>query len=716
MNWLEFHRSKVLLARQNESLQIAYNIKVDSVKTPKKLTFMSIRRIAVPSALLFLAIGAIGACSSGDGNPTEARDDAIVPDNVPVVDSENPPPTPEPPAPEPPATEPPTPVPPAPEPPAVVEQAPREIILSPLPNPPLTPAPTAANEPIDESVQLHTVTEFIVKRDRAGAIDDVFDGRVTDAEFEAGPLEPTVQVPANVDPNQNAAPFFANLSDVTVFAGEELNLLLQPIDPDGGVAGMFPDAIPEGARYVDNFDTTRSLIWRPLQPDVGIREFTMTATDATEPLYRTRHTIRIRVLMPSDPSGIVNLPPVVNQVRPSTVRVDDPVAIHIKGVDPNGTVPTLEVVNPPAGSTFVQHPQDPQIRVLRFIPQTAGEIVLNVIARDSENPDSTGSNTITVDVRAASEFTRPGVPLRQLATQREVLIGFASLQDFHHRPDGAIYADIAGEEFDLLTTENSLKWDLVNPLPGDYRWASADNQVEYARSHQMAIHGHTLVWHRQIPNWVRTSAVEEREIHMREYIDRVLTRYRDDIKIWDVVNEALEDDDGRFRNSTWFEAMGEDFIEIAFRQARASAPDATLLYNEYDVSWKGPKSTAMINMLENLKTRNTPIDGVGFQMHLFTKFDRFDEVAETFQIIADMDLDIYITELDISMQSDDTAEDQAFVYQRVMSLCLDQPRCKAIQTWGYTDMYSWRRQYTPLLLDDAYQVKPAYLAVQQQLR
>ena len=134
---------------------------------------MSIRRIAVPSALLFLAIGAIGACSSGDGNPTEARDDAIVPDNAPVVDSENPPPAP---------------VPPAPEPPAVVEQAPREIILSPLPNPPLTPAPTAANEPIDESVQLHTVTEFIVKRDRAGAIDDVFDGRITDAEFEAGPL------------------------------------------------------------------------------------------------------------------------------------------------------------------------------------------------------------------------------------------------------------------------------------------------------------------------------------------------------------------------------------------------------------------------------------------------------------------------------------------------------------------------------------------------
>ena len=636
----------------------------------------------------------VGACSSGGGNGVEPPDDMIDAVTTPVGPSENQSPNPETP---------------------VTGDPTAAITLAPLPNPPLTPAPTAASEPINESVQFHTVTEFFVKRDREGAIDDIYDGRVTDAEFEAGPLEPVIQTPANVDPDQNAAPYFANLSDVTVFAGEEVNLRLQPIDPDGGVAGMFPDSIPDGARYVDNFDTTRSLIWRPLQPDVGIREFTITAIDAAEPLYRTRHTVRIRVLMPSDPSSIVNLPPTINRVRPATVRVNDPVAIHIKGVDPNGTVPSLEIVNPPEGSTFVQHPLEPLITVLRFIPRTTGEIVINVIARDAENPDSTGSSTISINVKAASEFTRPGVPLRQLATQRNLLMGFASIQGFHHLPDGAIYAEIASEEFDLLTTENSLKWDLVNPLPGEYRWASADNQVLFAQSHRMAVHGHTLVWHRQIPNWVSVSDVAEREIHMREYIDRVLSRYRDDIRIWDVVNEAFEDD-GRFRNSPWFEAMGEQFIEIAFRQARASAPSATLLYNEYDVSWKGPKSTAMINMLRDLQAKDTPIDGVGFQMHLFTKFDKFSEVAETFQTIADMGLDIYITELDIAMESDDTTGEQAAVYQQVLSLCLDQPRCKAFQTWGFTDMYSWRRDYKPLLLDEAYQVKPAYLALQQQLR
>ncbi len=649
-------------------------------------------------ALSLIALSVISACSSGgngttDGSTIEDQPGNDLPNiSVPPVVQPNPV------APNPITSDPGTP-----------------LVLTPLPSPPLTPAPTAASEPINESVQFHTVTEFFVKRDREGAIDDIYDGRISDADFAAGPLEAVIENPTNIDTTQNAAPFFANLSDVTVFAGEELNIRLQPIDPDGGVAGMFPDAIPTGARYVDNFDTTRSLIWRPLQPDVGIREFTITAIDAVESQYRTRHTIRIKVVMPSDPSSIINLPPTINLVRPSTVRVDDPVAIHIKGVDPNGTVPLLEIVNPPVGSSFVPHPHEPEITVLRFIPQVPGEIVIDVIARDAENPDSTGSSSISINVKSIDEFSRPGTRLRQLAAQHDLLIGFASVQDFHHLPDGAIYAEIASEEFDLLTTENSLKWDLINPLPGEYRWASADNQVNYARSHRMAIHGHTLVWHRQIPNWVRLSNVIDREFHMREYIDRVLNRYRDDIRIWDVVNEAFEDD-GSYRNSTWFEAMGEQFIEIAFRQARASAPDAVLLYNEYDVSWRGPKSTAMINMLRDLQNKNTPIDGVGFQMHLFTKFDQFDEVRETFQTVADMGLDIYITELDISMEGNDTLDDQASVYQQVLSLCLEQPRCKAFQTWGFTDMYSWRRQFTPLILDEAYSVKPAYLSLQQQLQ
>lgn len=586
-------------------------------------------------------------------------------------------------------------------------------VLSPLPNPPYTPAPGADSEPVRALGPITNVSEFFVVRNPVRDLDDDF-GVLTDEDFAAGPLPAVVYIPEHVDTTTNALPYFDNLSDVEVFAGEELTVILRPLDDDGGIPGLFPYAIPPGARYVDNFNGTRSLIWRPLQPDVGIREFTITATDPVEPYYRTERTIRIKVKMPSDPSGIVNLPPVVNEIRPHTVRVNDPVTLYIKVSDPNGTIPSLEIANPPAGSTIVPHYSEEAISILRFIPRTAQFINLELTARDADDTSLTTTRTVTLEVLDEDEFIRPGSRLRELAASRDLLIGYAALQGFYERADGAVYADIAGEEFNFVTTENSLKWDLVNPMPGQYRWAQADNLVQHAKVRRQAVHGHTLVWHRQLPGWIKRSLPADREVHMREFIDRVITRYGDDIPIWDVVNEALEED-GTLRQSTWFEGMGADFIDIAFRQARLSAPQATLLYNEYDVSFAGPKSDGLLTLMTGLKDAGTPVDGVGFQMHLDADFDRYDEVEATFASIAALDLDIYITELDVSIRDGMTEAQQADVYENVLSLCLDQPRCKAYQAWGFTDMYSWRREFNPLLLDRRYQPKPAYFAIQQRL-
>ena len=585
--------------------------------------------------------------------------------------------------------------------------------LAALPNPPLTPAPGADSEPVRAVGPISTINEFFLVRNPDADLDDTF-GVITDAEFAAGPLPAIIQTPASVDPLTNAPPYFDNLTDVEVFAGQELTVVLKPLDPDGGIPGLFPNAIPAGARYVDNFNGTRSLIWRPLQPQVGIQEFTITATDPEEGYYRTERTIRIKVKMPSDPSTIRNLPPAVNLIRDHTVRVNDPVVTYIKVDDQNGTIPSLEILNPPAGSTVTPHYSDPKISILHFIPQTTGTIELNLLARDADDTSMTSTRTVKYEVLDNASFTRPGARLRELAAERDLLIGYASLLGFYARPDGAIYADIAAEEFNLVTTENSLKWDLVNPLPGKYRWAQADNLVANAKARRQAVHGHTLLWHRQLPGWIQRTPLAERETHMREFIDRVMTRYGTDIPIWDVVNEALEED-GTFRNSTWFQAMGEGFIDTAFRQARLSAPDATLLYNEYDVSFDGPKADGLMKLMQSLKDAGTPVDGVGFQMHLDADFDRFDEVAKNFQTIADMDLDVYVTEFDVSIRSGQTEQQQAKVYEEVLSLCLDQPRCKAFQTWGFTDMYSWRAQYDPLILDRRYQAKPAYLALQKRL-
>jgi len=240
-------------------------------------------------------------------------------------------------------------------------------VLAPLPSPSLTPAPGPESEPIRASGPVSTVSQFFLVRNPTGDPEDT-STLITEEEFAAGPLPPVIQIPDHVDTTTNQAPYFDNLTDVEVFAGQTLNLRLRPLDNDGGIPGLFPHDVPAGAQYVDNFDGSRSLIWSPLQPDVGIREFIITATDPVEPYYRTVRTVRIKVSMPSDTSSIVNLPPVVNLIRPATVRVNDPVVLYIKADDQNGTVPALEVINPPPGATIIPHFDDPKFTIVRFVP------------------------------------------------------------------------------------------------------------------------------------------------------------------------------------------------------------------------------------------------------------------------------------------------------------------------------------------------------------
>ena len=290
-------------------------------------------------------------------------------------------------------------------------------------------------------------------------------------------------------------------------------------------------------------------------------------------------------------------------------------------------------------------------------------------------------------------------------------MGYASLLNYFERPDADLYTDIVSQEFNLVTPENSMKWGYINPEPNEYRWEAADTLIEFANTHDMQVHGHTLVWYTSLPSWVQQTPVADREQVMYDFIDTMTERYNT-VEIWDVVNEAFEDD-GTQRNSIWFQAMGADYIEKAFIRARAGAPNAQLIYTDYDISWPGAKSNASYALMQDLISKGVPIDGIGFQMHLDTNFDLFNEVATNLQRFADLGLDIYITELDVSMTQDATNEQQAAIFKQVTDICLAQASCKALQVWGITDRYSWRKPLDPLLLDENYQAKPAYTAVQE---
>ena len=512
----------------------------------------------------------------------------------------------------------------------------------------------------------------------------------------------------------NRAPIIAGIEDQFIVAGPTWEYVIAPSDQDGPTPGLFISNLPVGMRSVDNFDGTRSLIWRPLQPDVGVHPINIKVIDAENSSITTDYRININVRLPDDLSIIPNFPPTIDAIGDFVMRSGDSFVMRVKAVDANGTVPNLTLETSLPGATFEPSPDDPLIRLLRWtLPEgVTGNRVFEFRAEDADDSSMVATGSARFDVRSPDSFILPGQRLRDSSAALGLQLGYASLLQISQQPDAALYESIAGAEFDIVTAENSMKWGYINPEPGRWRYEDADRLARVARENDQALHAHALVWYTQLPGWVIRSNVEDREGLMNSFIDTMVSRYNDDVAVWDVVNEAFEDD-GTLRNSVWFEAMGEDHIARAFRRTQNAGATGALIYNDYDVAMPGAKSDAMVALMADLVDDGVPIDGVGFQMHLDADFSDFSGVANTFARIRRLGLDIYITELDVSIRDGQTEAQQAAVYESVLQTCLDEPACIALQVWGFTDRYSWRGQYNPLLLDREYKPKPAYRALQE---
>lgn len=322
-------------------------------------------------------------------------------------------------------------------------------------------------------------------------------------------------------------------------------------------------------------------------------------------------------------------------------------------------------------------------------------------------------------------------PLRELADRRGVRIGAAVNPS---RLSEALYADTLSREFNQVEPENALKFGPVHPSATEYNWGPPDSLAAFATAHKMAMRGHTLVWHRQNPAWVANGEHTSAQLAsiLQEHIKAVLGHYAGKVYAWDVVNEAFNDD-GPMRSTVWFDApgiglKGTGYIEQALRWAHAADPQALLFYNDYSAEWVNPKSDAIYKMAQDFKSRGVPLDGIGLQMHLTVNTQPLSGMEANIKRITDLGLQVQITELDVRLPidtggkpADAAPATQAQIYRDIVALCLKYPRCTAIQTWGFTDKYSWvpgsfRGTGAALEFDAAYQPKPAYDAIQTALR
>ena len=301
------------------------------------------------------------------------------------------------------------------------------------------------------------------------------------------------------------------------------------------------------------------------------------------------------------------------------------------------------------------------------------------------------------------------------------------------------YAQTLGREYNMLEPEDAMKWEVLRPDAETFDFSQADQLVDFATRHDMKVRGHTLVWHRQNPSWLTQGGFTPDQLAklLETHIKTVVGHYRGKVFAWDVANEAFDEQPrlGQLRDTIWYDqpgiglaGQGTAYLERAFLWAHEADPQALLFYNEAEAETLGPKSDAIYAMVQDFRRRSVPIDGVGFQMHLSDLHPDVTSISANIGRFTALGVQVHITEMDLSLPVDAdgnaSAQDlqqQAKVYRQIAAACLSHPGCTAIQTWGFTDKYSWIGSHSQgtrgaaLPFDRNYLPKPAYWALHDAL-
>jgi endo-1,4-beta-xylanase len=327
----------------------------------------------------------------------------------------------------------------------------------------------------------------------------------------------------------------------------------------------------------------------------------------------------------------------------------------------------------------------------------------------------------------------PPVTLRQAADHAGILVGTAVRPSLFSE---AAYSATLAREFTMVEPEDAMKWWVVRRNADTFDFRQGDEIVAFAQAHGMKVRGHCLVWDHNNPEWLAPGHFTTGRMSqlLQQHIIRVMQHYAGQVFAWDVVNEAL-DENGQLKNSPWYNqpgiglaGNGSAYVEQAFRWAHEADPKALLFYNDNGAEDLNRKSDAVYAMVKDFKTRGVPIDGVGLQMHISQLDFDTSQVESNVRRLTALGLQVQITELDVSVPLDSTGsfskddlQKQAQTYRGVVHACLQNPGCTAIQTWGFTDKYSWIGSHShhtrggALPFDRLYQPKPAYGAIIEEL-
>ena len=286
------------------------------------------------------------------------------------------------------------------------------------------------------------------------------------------------------------------------------------------------------------------------------------------------------------------------------------------------------------------------------------------------------------------------------------------------------------QEFNSMTAENDMKPEPTEPREGQFNWTNADRIADFCRQNGIRLRGHCLMWHAQIGRWMMEDNPTKEVFYerMKRHIQAIVSRYKDVVYCWDVVNEAMTDDPNAqdpYRQSPMYKLCGDEFIAQAFRFAREADPKALLFYNDYNET-DPVKSQRIYTMVKKMKEAGVPIDGIGMQGHYNIYGPTEDEVDRALTLYSQIVNHIHVTELDVRINeemggqlqfsregvnvSDSVKQHLADQYARLFRVFRKHKDViDCVTFWNLSDRDSWLGAANyPLPFDTDYQPKLAY--------
>lgn len=307
-------------------------------------------------------------------------------------------------------------------------------------------------------------------------------------------------------------------------------------------------------------------------------------------------------------------------------------------------------------------------------------------------------------------------------------------------------SNLIAKEFNSITPENCMKSMFLQPEKDKFDFKMADKYVAFGEKNKMFIHGHTLIWHSQLPKWM--SQIKDSmtmATAMNNHINTIVGNYKGRIHSWDVVNEALNED-GTLRKSVFLNTYGKEYLTNAFKLAAKADPKTDLYYNDYNLCTPKKREGA-IELVKNLQKNGAKIDGVGEQGHWHLNTPSLEEIEKTILDFSALGVKVAITELDISVLPspwdvvgadvnqrseanekmnpypkglpDDIKIQLAARYEAIFKLFIKhQDKISRVTLWGVNDGQSWLNDWPirgrsnyPLLFDREFKPKEAYNSV-----